>query len=82
MIRLTRLNGQVFVLNAELIRYVETLPDTSITLTDGDRLVVRESLNDVLRLALEYQRAKHLLPPITAATTTAARTLAGNQWPA
>jgi len=80
MIRLTRLNGQAFILNAELIRYVERLPDTYVTLTDGDRLVVREPLDEVLRLALEYQRSKHLLPPI--ALSAPARSLAGSQWPA
>lgn len=63
MIRLTRLGGERFVLNAELIRYVESRPDTFITLTSGERLVVQESMEEVLARALEYQRAKHLIPP-------------------
>lgn len=62
MIKLTRLGGEAFVLNAELIRYVEARPDTFVTLTTGERLVVQESMDDVLERALEYQRAKHLLP--------------------
>ena len=62
MIKLTRLDGEAFVLNAELIRYVESRPDTFITLTSGERLLVREPMDEVLRLAIEYQRAKHLLP--------------------
>ena len=62
MIKLTRLGGEEFVLNAELIRYVETRPDTYVTLTLGERLVVRESMEEVLRRALDYQRSKHLLP--------------------
>ena len=45
MIRLTRLGGEVFVLNADLIRYVECRPDTFITLTTGERLVVLETFN-------------------------------------
>ena len=62
MIRLTRLGGEPFILNAELIRYVEARPDTFITLTSGERLVVREAMEEVLRLSIEYQRSKHLFP--------------------
>ncbi len=62
MIKVTNLNGEPFLLNAELIRYVEARPDTFITLVHGVRIVVRESMDDVLRLALEYQRSKHLMP--------------------
>ena len=64
MIRLTRLNGEPFVLNAELIRYVEELPDTYVTLTTGERIVVRESMEEVMARALQYQQAKHLFPPV------------------
>lgn len=63
MIKVERLNGEPFLLNAELIRYVEARPDTFITLTTGERLVVRQSMDEVLRLVLEYQRNKHLIPP-------------------
>jgi flagellar protein FlbD len=60
MIKVTRLDGESFLLNAEWIRYVEARPDTFITLVQGDRIVVRESMDEVLRLTLEYQRSKHL----------------------
>ncbi len=50
------------VLNADLIRYVEQLPDTYITLTSGDRMIVRESMEKVMDLAIEYQQQKQLLP--------------------
>ncbi len=63
MIKLTRLNGEVFLLNAELIRYVEERPDTFITLTTDEKLIVTERLDEVMRLAIEYQRQKHLIPP-------------------
>lgn len=63
VIELTRLNGEPFVLNAELIQYVETLPDTYITLTSGERLVVQESMDEVVARAVEYQRSKWLVPP-------------------
>ena len=65
MIKLTKLGGETFVLNADLIRYVEARPDTFITLTTGERLVVAESMDEVVRRAVAYQQAKHLVPPPT-----------------
>jgi flagellar protein FlbD len=62
MIQLTRLGGDVLLVNAELLKYVESLPDTYLTLTTGDRLVVVESPDEVLRRVIEYHRSKHLLP--------------------
>ena len=63
MIKLTRFGGEPFILNADLIRYVEARPDTFITLTSGERLVVTESMDEVLRRAVAYQQAKHMIPP-------------------
>ena len=62
VIKLTRLDGEVFVLNAELIRYVEGQADTFVTLTTGERLVVRERLDEVMQRAVSYQQSKFLLP--------------------
>ena len=62
MIKLTRLDGEAFILNADLIKYVEHRPDTFITLTSNDRLVVGETPEEVLELAIDYQRQKRLLP--------------------
>lgn len=64
MIKLTQFSGEEFLLNAELIRQVESRPDTYVTLTTGDRVIVRESLDEVMRRALDYQRSKHMLPPL------------------
>lgn len=62
MIKLTRLDGEPFVLNAELIRYVERRPDTFITLTSGDRIVVSETMDEVIDRAVQYQQQKHFMP--------------------
>ena len=62
MIKLTRLDGEPFVLNADLIRYIEQRPDTFITLDSGERIVVSETMGEVLRRAVVYQQSKHLLP--------------------
>ena len=56
MIKLTRLDGEPFVLNAEMIRYIESRPDTFLTLTTGERIVVSESMDEVVNLAIAYQR--------------------------
>lgn len=69
MIKLTRLGGEAFLLNADLIEYVEQRPDTFITLTTGARLVVAESMDEVLRRAVVYQQAKHMVPPPAASRT-------------
>ncbi|MCC6422438.1 MAG: flagellar FlbD family protein [Phycisphaerales bacterium] len=56
MIQLTRLNGEAFVMNAEKIRYVEQTPDTIICSDTGEKMMVRESLAEVMRKAIEYAR--------------------------
>lgn len=64
MITVTRLNGKRFVLNAELIRTVESNPDTTITLINGDHFIVTESMERVVELCIDYgQRLRKLLPP-------------------
>jgi len=63
VIALTRLNGKPFVVNAEQIRTVESTPDTTITLITGERLIVRESMEEVVDRAVEYGRLlRRLLP--------------------
>ncbi len=57
MIRLTRLNGDPFLLNPDLIEHVETTPDTVINLTSGHQYMVRESSEEVLNRVLEFRRA-------------------------
>lgn len=62
MIQLTRFNGEVFVLNADLIQYVEARPDTYITLTNSERIIVREPVEEVVHRAVDYARTLRLLP--------------------
>jgi len=62
MIKLTRLDGERFILNADLIKYVEARPDTFVTLTTGERVVVTETMDEVLERAIRYQQEKRLIP--------------------
>ena len=63
MITLTRLNGQAFVINAEKIRYVEETPDTVVCCDMGEKLMVKEDMQEVIRRAIEYSRL--IRKPIT-----------------
>jgi flagellar protein FlbD len=58
MIKLTRLDGREFVLNAEFIETFEATPETVITLIiEKKRVVVRESVDEVLHKVMAYKRA-------------------------
>jgi len=63
MILLTRLNGQQFVINAEKIRYIEATPDTIVCCDTGEKVMVRETLQEVTRRAIDYARV--IRKPIT-----------------
>jgi len=63
MIIVTRLNGKKFVVNADLIKVVEENPDTTLRLTTGDTLIVKESMKEVVELTIEYGRSLRKLRP-------------------
>lgn len=63
MIVLTRLNGARFVVNAEMIRTVEQRPDTTIVLANGETLIVKETMDDVVTKAIEYGRMIRMFQP-------------------
>lgn len=56
MIKLHRFNGDEFVLNSIHIETVEEKPDTTITLTNERKYIVKEKKEEILRLIIEYQR--------------------------
>ena len=64
MITVTRLNGRPLVVNAELIRTVEENPDTTITLINGDHLIVKESMIEIIGNTIDYGRhLRWMVPP-------------------
>ncbi len=71
MIVLTKLNGAPFAVNSDLIERVNADPDTTLTMVNGVRYVVRESLAEVVQLLTEYRatildlayRARSATPP-------------------
>ena len=54
MIKVSRLNGEEYVLNSSLIETVEANPDTVISLTTGHKLVVRESVDEIIDKVVKY----------------------------
>jgi flagellar protein FlbD len=62
MIRLTRLNNRPLVVNSDLIKFIENAPDTVITLVSGEKIVVLETVEEVMTRIVEYRR-RLLAPP-------------------
>ena len=56
MIALRRLNNQQIMVNPDLIESLEATPDTVITLTSGNKLIVRDSMNEVREKIIEFKR--------------------------
>jgi flagellar protein FlbD len=56
MIVVRRLNGGIFILNAELIESVERCPDTLVTLTSGKKYFVLNTPEEITEKVLEYRR--------------------------
>jgi flagellar protein FlbD len=56
MIKVTRLNGQLIVLNADLIEFVEEIPDTIISLTTGKKIMVQENAEQIIEKVIDFKR--------------------------
>lgn len=55
MITVTKLNDFQIVINCDLIETIQQTPDTTITLTTGKKLIVKESVDDIINLIIEYK---------------------------
>ncbi len=56
MIRLTRFNRQTFMVNSDAIKFVESAPDTTVTLMNGERVLVLESVDEVVARIVAFRR--------------------------
>lgn len=63
MIKLRRLNNIEFALNCEAIETIEETPDTIITLGNGHKVVVLESVDEVIEKIISYKRKIHSFHP-------------------
>ena len=57
MIKVTRLNSDPFLLNSRLIKFIESRPDTIITLVNDERVVVRETAEELVQRVIQYERS-------------------------
>ena len=56
MVRVTRLNHTPIILNSDLIEHIEGTPDTVISLSTGQRLMVLESAEEIVSRVVEFRR--------------------------
>ncbi len=66
MIRLTRLNNSPLAVNSDLIKFVENAPDTVITLSTGEKVVVLETLDEIIARIIDFRRAVMAQAPFRA----------------
>ncbi len=55
MIYITRLNGENYVVNSDLIEFIEANPDTVISMTTGKKIVVSESIDEIIDKIIQYK---------------------------
>ncbi len=57
MIKVTRLNGTAIVINADLIEFVEEIPDTIVSLTTGKKIMVKDNSEEIIDKVTRYKRS-------------------------
>ena len=61
VIKVSKLNGKTFIINALYIETIEDFPDTTITLMNGNKYIVKEKEEQVLELISEFYQSVNLL---------------------
>ncbi|HVP07734.1 MAG TPA: flagellar FlbD family protein [Candidatus Acidoferrum sp.] len=56
MIKVTRINDSELVINADLIEFVEAIPDTIISLTTGKKIMVKERPDEIINRVAQFKR--------------------------
>ena len=57
MIKTTRLNGSLLVINADLIEFLEAAPDTIVCLTTGKKVMVQETIDELIERVARFKQA-------------------------
>ncbi|MBI5513519.1 MAG: flagellar FlbD family protein [Deltaproteobacteria bacterium] len=63
MLKLTRLNHRVVAVNPDHISWVEETPDTTLSLFNGEKLLVRETLDELMEEVVRYRRKVRMVEP-------------------
>lgn len=61
MVKLTKLNDQVFTINSDLIETLEEAPDTVVVMTTGNKYVVKETPEEIIDKVVHFKRRIHIL---------------------
>lgn len=61
MIEVTRLNNKKITINCDLIEFMEETPDTVITFTTGTKIVVKEKIEEIKKMIINYKRSVHIM---------------------
>jgi flagellar protein FlbD len=64
VIAVTRLDGAPMLLNADVVEWIEQTPDTLVGLLNGDRFLVRESPDELVRRIVEFKRSAMAGPAV------------------
>lgn len=60
MIKLTRVNGSELLINESFIETAEETPDTVVTMQNGHRYFVKETVDEILQKAMEFEKEKNI----------------------
>lgn len=60
MIKLIGFNNKEFVLNSELIEKIEEVPETLVTLVNGKKIIVKDTVDEVIEKVIDYKRRIHI----------------------
>ena len=63
MLKLTRLNNHIVAINPDHISWVESTPDTTLSLINGEKLMVREPLDVLIQAVIQYRRLVRMVEP-------------------
>jgi flagellar protein FlbD len=63
VIKLTRLNNQVVAINPDHIGWADATPDTTLCLIGSEKIIVRESLDELIALVIEFRRKVRMVEP-------------------
>jgi flagellar protein FlbD len=62
LISLTRLNRIAVIVNSDLIELIESTPDTVISMTTGEKIVVREAPHEIVNRIRDFRRSIYFRP--------------------
>ncbi|MFH1374811.1 MAG: flagellar FlbD family protein [bacterium] len=65
MITVNRQDGSTVVINADLIEFVEAIPETIISLTTGRKIMVRRATDDIIDRVTQFKRQVRIKPLMT-----------------